>query len=236
MTGRRVRGARARGADREDGRGRGSRGQTLFELIAVCTILGIVLTLVYQGINSAGQAIGGTEKRLANLDEARILMAVTTKDVRTATRLQAGTSPFLLADKREVIFYANLNNNGASGSVVDSGPRRIRIYVDAGSQLIEEVIKPDASSVPPAYTYSGAPARRFVGRFVANQASEPIFRFFDSTGLELAAAPLSATDRLAISSVQITLAIRKSTTFPIADTTLVNTVRLPNVDYQETFG
>ena len=29
-----------------------------------------------QGINSAGQAIGGTEKRLANLDEARILMAV----------------------------------------------------------------------------------------------------------------------------------------------------------------
>jgi hypothetical protein len=36
--------------------------------------------------------------------------------------------------------------------------------------------------------------------------------------------------------VQITLAIRKTTTFPIADTTLVNTVRLPNVDYQETFG
>ena len=51
--------------------------------------------MVYQGINSAGQAIGGTEKRLANLDEARTLMAVSTKDVRTATRLQAGTSPFV---------------------------------------------------------------------------------------------------------------------------------------------
>ena len=58
-------------------------------------------------------------------------MAVSTKDMRTATRLQAGTSPFVLADKREVIFYANLNNNGTSGSVVDNGPRRVRIYVDA---------------------------------------------------------------------------------------------------------
>jgi len=208
----------------------------LFELVAVCTILGIVLAMVYQGINSAGQAIGGTEKRLANLDEARILMAVSTKDVRTATRLQAGTSPFTLADKREVIFYANLNNNGASASVVDSGPRRVRIYVDVNSQLIEEVVKPDASSVPPAYTYNGAPTRRFVGRYVANKPSQPIFRFFDSSGTELTATPLSATDRLAINSVQITLAIRRSTTFPIADTTLVNTVRLPNVDYQETFG
>ncbi|MGZ4736014.1 MAG: PulJ/GspJ family protein [Acidimicrobiia bacterium] len=215
---------------------RRERGQTMFEVIAVVTILGIVLAMVYQGINSATQAIGGTEKRLANLDEARTLMAVSTKDVRTATRLQAGTSPFTLADKREAIFYANLNNNGSSGSVVDNGPRRVRIYVDPSSQLIEEVTKPDASSVPPAYTYNGAPTRRFVGRYVANAANKPIFRYFDTNGNELAATPLSAADRLAVNSVQITLAIRRSTTFPIANTTLVNTVRLPNLDYQVTLS
>jgi hypothetical protein len=221
---------------RATARGRGNRGQTIFEVVAVCTILGIVLAMVYSGINSAGQAIGGTEKRLANLDEARILMAVSTKDVRTATRLQAGTSPFTLANKRELVFYANLNNNGASPSVVNSGPRRVRIFVDPTSQLIEEVVKPDASSLPPAYTYNGTPTRRFVGRYVANAASQPIFRYFDVNGVELTATPLSATDRLAVNSVQITLAIRRSTSFPIANTTLVNTVRLPNVDYQETFG
>ncbi len=107
-------------------------------------MLGIVLMVVYQGVDSVTQAIGGTERRLANLDEARILMAVTTKDIRTATRLQAGTSPFALADKREVIFYANLNNDGTSGSVVNNGPRQVRIYVDSNSELIEEVKKPDA--------------------------------------------------------------------------------------------
>jgi type II secretory pathway pseudopilin PulG len=214
----------------------GARGQTLFEVIAVTTILGIVLAMVYTGISSAGQALGGTEKRLANLDEARVLMAVATKDIRTATRLQAGTAPFATANKREVIFYANLNNNGASGSVVDNGPRRVRIFVDSNSQLIEEVTKPSATSVPPNYTYTGTPTRRFVGRYVANTAAQPIFRFYDDDGTELTPAPLSAANLLAVNSVEITLAIRRSTTFPIANTTLVNTVRLPNVDYQETFG
>jgi hypothetical protein len=214
----------------------GERGQTIFEVTVVVILLGVVLMFVYEGIDSAQQAIGGTEKRLANLDEARTLMAVSTKDVRTATRLQAGTSPFTLANKREIIFYANLNNNGSSGSVVDNGPRRVRIYVDPTSQLVEEVVKPGALSVPPAYTYTGTPSQRFVGRYVANTVSQPIFRYFDSDGHELTATPLSATDRLAVNSVQITLAIRRTTTFSIATTTLVNTVRLPNVDYQETLG
>jgi prepilin-type N-terminal cleavage/methylation domain-containing protein len=217
-------------------RARGERGQSLFEVIIVVALLGVVLTMVYEGIDSATRAIGGTEKRLANLDEARVLMAVTTKDVRTATRLQAGTSPFVLANTREVIFYANLNNNGASGSVVDNGPRMVRIYVDNNSELIEQVTTPDATSVAPAYTYNGAPTNRYVGRFVANTASNPIFRYFDSNGAELTAVPLSATDRLAVDSVQITLSIKGTTTFTLATTTLMNTVRLPNVDYQQTLG
>ncbi len=215
---------------------RGSHGQTLFEMVAVLTILSIVLVLVYEGVDSAGQALGGTEKRLANLDEARTLMAVSTKDIRTATRLQAGTSPFVTANSRELVFYANLNNNGSSGSVVDNGPRKVRIYVDATSQLIEEVTTPAATSVPPSYTYTGTPAKRFVGRYVANPAAQPIFRYFDDDGNELTPAPLSAANLLAVNSVEITLSIRRSTNLPIASTTLVNTVRLPNVDYQETFG
>jgi prepilin-type N-terminal cleavage/methylation domain-containing protein len=219
-------------------RARGERGQTLFEVIIVVALLGVVLTMVYEGIDSAARAIAGTEKRLGNLDEARLLMAVTTKDVRTATRLQAGTSPFVLANSREVIFYANLNNNGSSGSVVDNGPRKVRIYVDATSELIEQVTKPDASSVAPAYTYNGTPTNRYVGRYIANATTLPIFQYFDANGVALptTSAPLSASDRLAVDSVEITLSIRRTSTFQLSATTLVNTVRLPNVDYQQTLG
>lgn len=217
-------------------RARGARGQTLFEVIIVMALLTLVLGMVYEGIDAATNAISGSGARLQNLDEARVLMAVTTKDMRTATRLQAGTSPFVLANKREVIFYANLNNDGSGSTVVANGPRLVRIYVDASSEVIEQVTKPDASSVPPAYTYNGAATNRFVGRYIANAASNPIFRYYDSNGNELTAAPLSASDRLAVDSVQVMLSIRKSTSLKVANTTLVNTVRLPNVDYQNTFG
>jgi hypothetical protein len=90
--------------------------------------------------------------------------------------------------------------------------------------------------VAPAYTYSGVPTNRYVGRYIANAANQPIFRYYDSNGNELTGTPLSASDRLAVNSVQITLSIRQTTTFSIAATTLENTVALPNVDYQNTFG
>lgn len=213
----------------------GAAGQTLFESITVVLLLGLVLGVVYQGIGSLGRAIDGTDRRLQNLDEARILMAVVTKDLRTATRLQAGTAAFALAAAREVVFYANLNNP-AGGGVVQSGPRRVRIHVDGNDQLIEEVTQPDATSVPPNYTYTGPATRRFVGRYVANPPGRPIFRYLDRNGAELGPAPLSADQRLAIRSVQVTLSIRRATTLPVAHTTLVNVVRLPNLDYQEAIG
>ena len=65
----------------------------------------------------------------------------------------------------------------------------------------------------------------------ANAVLPPLFN-----GTELTAAPLSAADRLAVRSIKITLSIRRATVFPVANTTLINTVRLPNVDYQQTLG
>jgi hypothetical protein len=210
---------------------RGERGQSLFEAVAVVGLLGVVLAMVYAGIANVTNAVTGTERRLVNLDEARTLMAVSTKDIRTATRLSAGTSPFVTADKTQLVFYGNLNSDQSP-----VGPRKIRIYVDANSQLIEQVTKPDATSVAPNYTYNtNTPSNRYVGRYVANPASQPIFQYYDQSGNAIA-APVTGSNLLAIYSVKVTLAIRKSTTYPVGVTTVVNQVRLPNVDYQQVVG
>lgn len=200
---------------------------SIFEAMMTLALLTIVLAVVYEGIGSMGTAIAGGNERLVNLDEARTLMAVASKDVRTATKLVAGTAPFLLADKREVIFYANLNP-----IVGTPGPRKVRIYVDASTQLKEEVTPPDASSVAPNYTYLNGPTTvRFVGRYVANPTSAPIFRYYNASGVELTGVPLNATDLLAVRSVKITLSIRRTQAYNTKFTTLVNRVRMPNVDY-----
>ena len=201
----------------------------MFELVSVVFLLSIVLVMVFQGVNSMSKVITGTERRLSNLDEARTLMAVTTKDMRTATRLQAGTSPFVQATNTDVTFYANLNNT-------TGGPRKIRIYVDPTKQLIESVQSPDVGSVAPNYTYTGrgqAPLRRPLRQQLGR---DPDLHVLRQRGHDQLAAPLTGPGLLAVYSVKIALSIRKATTFPVADTMLVNQVRLPNVDYQQVTG
>lgn len=207
-------------------RHRNQRGQTsLIEVSATLMLLTIVFGFIYKTVDTAQYAISGETARLANLDEARTLMAVTTKDLRTAARLTAGTSPFVVGQDKDVTFYANLNNT-------TGGPRKIRIFVDSTSELIAQAWTPDASSVAPNYTYTGAAVARYVGRFVTNSSTQPIFEYYDINGTKLT-TPLNAAGLLAVYSVKVTLVVRKQTTLPLRPVTLVNRVRLPNVDYQQ---
>ena len=85
----------------------------------------------------------------------------------------------------------------------------------------------------PNYTYTGPTHLRYVGRYLANDSSHPVFKYFDADSTELR-APLSATDLKAVASVRITLVVRATTNLPVGDVTLVDQVRLPNVEYQTT--
>ncbi len=196
--------------------------------MVVVALLVFVMATVFGGFTSAQTALTTTGGRLQNLDEARVLMAATSKDLRTAVRLEAGTSPFAVADRTTTTFYANLETT--------TKPKKVHIYVDATSELVEEVWDADANSVAPDYTYTGSPHVRFVGRYVANTASSPIFTYLDSTGAVLANYPLDATDLLSVRAVRIMLLVRKVTSASMAPTTLVNRVRLPNLDYNAVAG
>ncbi len=206
---------------------RNQSGQsTLVEIGMTLLILGIVMVFLFTNIESAQRVVVATKLRVTNLDEARTLMAVLTKDIRTATRLTAGTSPFVSGDARDIVFYANLDNP-------TSGPRKVHIYIDATNEIIADVREPDASSVAPNYTYTGPARLRYVGRYLANTNAQPVFEYLDADGT-LLPVPLSAADKLAVDSVRITLVVKATTTLPVGQTTLVDQVRLPNVDYQTT--
>ena len=206
---------------------RSERGQSnLIEISMTLLILAVVLGFLYSSIGSAEKVANGTRMRVTNLDEARTLMAVLTKDIRTATRLQAGTAPFVAADTRDVTFYANLDD--AAG-----GPRKVHLYVDSTNEIISSIQVPDAASVAPNYTYTGASQLRYVGRYLANTSSQPVFQYFDADGTQLT-PPLSSSDLLAVASVKITLVVRTTTNLPVGNVTLVDQVRLPNVEYQTT--
>jgi prepilin-type N-terminal cleavage/methylation domain-containing protein len=224
---------------------RDESGMTLPEVMVVMTVLSIVMIFSLTSVASFERATTGQIRRLENLEEGRVLMAVATKDIRTAVRLSSTTSPFIRADDQEVQFYANLNLTTAC-------PKIVWIYVDTNDRLLERVWDP-VSGMPPACTYPGSPfgtpptgasRTRLVGRYVANTDTEPIFTFFyDNAGTMTAfchdtvdpclvdATPLTATDSFLVSAVQVRLSIHKDTIETVGRTTLVNTVRLPNVFY-----
>jgi hypothetical protein len=208
---------------------RDERGVGLLEVVCTMLLMGIVMGAVFAAMASTSKATEGTGARLRNLDEARVLMATTSKDVRTAVRLSAGTSPFVLAKANEAIFYANLDTTSA--------PKKVRIYVDAQHRLIEQVWSKDPASTAPNYTYNTTtPTLRLVGRYVANTSATPIFTYVDANDTPLGPTPLSATNLLAVKAVRLNLIVYRDSAFNGHATTLVNRVRLPNVDYNAVAG
>ncbi len=82
----------------------------------------------------------------------------------------------------------------------------------------------------PIYTTT-ATSLRLVGQYVANTASDPIFRYFDADGVELTSLPLSAADQIKVRTIKISLSVRKQTNRAVQPTRVESTVRLANVIY-----
>lgn len=231
---------------------RDESGLTLVELTVVVALLSAVMAFALQSVVSYQTAATGGIHRLENLDEARTLMQVITKDVRTAAKLDATTSPFIvntsnptmtLADDNEVWFYANLDLTTAC-------PKKVRIYVDGSQRLIEAIYDHPLAGSPATGTctsYPPSPTRtRFVGKYVANTTGQPIFTYYSQDtitgalvpfcgavgpGCAQDQTPLTVTNGVQVKAVGIRLAIRKNVNSYLAYTTLENTVRLPNVYY-----
>jgi prepilin-type N-terminal cleavage/methylation domain-containing protein len=194
---------------------RDQRGVTLVELVVVISILGVVLTFVTQGLISMQNATVGQSYRLQNLDEARILMDTVSRDIRTATRLSATSSPFSVtagsvpapgfghaapyAGDTEVWFYSNLT---LSSSNPNPCPDVVHLYVDTSVNppVLKEQNLSDANAgdAPPTCTYPSTASSyntRLVGKYVANPSNEPVFTYYypDATTGAPTAFPQTST-------------------------------------------
>jgi type II secretory pathway pseudopilin PulG len=181
-------------------------GITVLEMAVVIALLGLVLALAMQGLSSFQRSVAGADIRQQNLDQARIVMAVLTKDLRTATT-------FSLITASDVTFLA-LVNTGATAP-----PNQLRLYVDAQGVLREATTPPDNPNASPV-TYTGTPTIRVVGKGVVSAGS--LLSFRDSEDLP-------TTTPSAVTSVVITLSVDLPSGAPVPPTVLSSRVFLPNV-------
>jgi type II secretory pathway pseudopilin PulG len=218
-------------------------GQSLVEMLVVVSIFLLVMATITGAFLTVQRSSDEIDNRFENTGEAQKLISALTKDLRTATPLSAGASPFLVADKRRITFYGNLNFvSGATPRF----PNKIDLLIDAtipAAPVLKEYIwvptnNSSTTDAAPNYT-AAATSLRLVGQYVANAATDPIFRYFDGAGAELglptsvppASLPLVPADQIKVRTIKIALAVRKQTTRSVQPMRVESTIRLANVIY-----
>lgn len=180
----------------------------MVEMAVVVALLGLVLTMAFQGLISYQRATASADTRQQNLDQARIVMAVLTKDLRTATEFTAMTTS-------DVTFTGLLN------TAATAPPNQLRLYADAGGVLREAVTPPDDPNASPL-TYTGTPTTRVVGRGLVSTSG--LLSFRDSSDAV-------TTTLTAVTSVVITVSVDlpSQSGAEVPPTVLTSRVFLPNV-------
>jgi prepilin-type N-terminal cleavage/methylation domain-containing protein len=189
-------------------RDRGQAGVTLVEMAVVVALLGLVLTMAFQGLVSYQRATASADTRQQNLDQARTVMAVLTKDLRTATEFTTLTAT-------DVTFTGLLNTAATAPA------NQLRLYVDSGGVLREAVTVPDNPTASPL-TYTGTPTTRFLGQGLVSTSS--LLSFRDSSDAV-------TTSLTAVASVIITVSVDLPSRSggDVPPTVLSSRVFLPNV-------
>jgi type II secretory pathway pseudopilin PulG len=186
----------------------GQAGITMVEMAVVVALLGLVLTMAFQGVVSYQRAAAGADTRQQNLDQARTVMAVLTKDLRTATE-------FSTMSATNVIFTGLLNTAATAPA------NQLRLYVDTNGVLREAVTTPDDPNASPL-TYTGTPITRAVGQGLVSTSGLLSFR----DGSDAVTTSLTAVTSVVI-TVSVDLPSRSGVDVP--PTVLTSRVFLPNV-------
>jgi type II secretory pathway pseudopilin PulG len=185
----------------------GEAGTTVAEMTVVIALLSLVLAISLGSFNSFQSAASGSDRRVRDLAEARNMMAVLTKDLRTASSIQTIAG-------NDVTFLAYLNTTSAT-----SPPNKVRLYVDGQGRMFEAITLPDNPAANPV-TYTGTPSNHPLGANVTGAST--LFRYLDASG--------TVTSTLtAIRSVAITLTVSSPPSQGVAPTTLSSQVWLPNI-------
>lgn len=227
---------------------RDDSGMTLVEILVVMVLFGLIATMVTNWAIAADREVASTRIRLADIGQARVGMDALTKTLRTGiqpAQLQTGcgscTGPaststaLTTASPTSVQLFANF---GAA-----AGPELVTFtFADdpaRGLATLTETIQPPDAGSAPNFTYtpctvgaSGCPiSRRVIVSGLVWPLPGPALVYYDTAGAVLApggTGQLSPQQRVAVTSIDITLPVRTPNALGAGTTTLTGRVTLPN--------
>jgi prepilin-type N-terminal cleavage/methylation domain-containing protein len=231
---------------------RAEDGFSLIEMTVTVAILGLVIAVLLGAVAAITRTASGAERRMQNLEQARVVMGVAVRDLRMATPVTTSTgklAAFATADPTEAVFYANLGFQAPASSTTSSTlpfaspPVRVRLFletdqVNAGrSQLVEEVTRASISGSAISWPQANT-RRRVVGTALLNSSASgnELFCYGDDSPATTGSVQLGSGQSwcqqttpapASIAAVQVQLIVQQSSSQ--GPTTLTTSVSLPNV-------
>ena len=204
-------------ADRTDA------GFTLTELLVSMVLLLIVSGLVVTSVVAVGRALVKDQAAGANLDIARVGMNRMTNSIRAGMEIQQLSGPnlpaFAAIAPESVTIYASL------GAI----PTQVTYSVDSQRRLIETKVSGTAGSGP-YWTFTATPVVTIVGSQIPTGTPQPLFTFNDATGAAIPSqTSTDPTVLTTVKSITIALTVNTNPAQGFANTTLTNTIVLPNL-------
>jgi prepilin-type N-terminal cleavage/methylation domain-containing protein len=167
---------------------RAHKGFTLIEMVVVIGILAVVGVALTGMISYVYRTNAFIFEETSATDSARRGVQFALENIREATYGADGSYPLSTAATSTIAFYADVDNDG----VVE----KIRYYLTNGT-LYRGVTNP--AGAPPAYT-GQTESSTVVASYVRNDASTPVFHYYDDTGAELS-APADVSKVASVSAV-----------------------------------
>lgn len=145
--------------------GKGGAGFTLLETVIAIGILGLVIVLSSEFINSGYRLFFINRDQAATLDQMRATLEKTAKEIRLAQNGDNGAYPIEQATASSLTIYTNADG--------DSNREKIRYFLD-GIMLKRGVIKPVGSPVP-----QYLPQNETISTLATNIRNTDIFSYYD---------------------------------------------------------
>lgn len=168
---------------------RSESGFTVIELIFTAAIVAIVIAAIYQLLYFVQNSWARDEVEAQQLQAADVAISSMSRALRGIVVPSPSLSAIEVADKNEMAFYSDVDS--------DEKPEKVR-YLVSGGNLIMGLMEPTSG---PPWVYGGSESQIIVARDLVNDASHPLFRYFDSTQTEF--TPASQADRDKIKVIKI---------------------------------
>lgn len=169
---------------------RSESGFTVIELIFTVAIVAMVVAAIYQLLYFVQNSWARDEVEAQQLQTADVAIASMSRALRGIVVPSPSLSAIEVAGKNEMTFYSDIDS--------DEKPEKVH-YLVSGGNLIMGISRPTSG---PPWTYGGSESQTIVARDLVNDASHPLFRYFDSTQTEF--TPVNQADRDRIKVIKIT--------------------------------